>query len=647
MKLYYILFLSLFISFSSLAQKAKIENANKKYESLAYIDAIKIYENVADKGYESVELFQKLGNAYYFNADLVTAGKWYEKLFKLEPNVAETEYYFRYSQCLKTLGDYNKANEYLEKFAAKTALDNRAKLFVANKEYLTDIANISNRYLIEDSGINSKASDFGSTVYNNQLIYASAKDSVTIAKYRHTWTNAPFLNLFAATILEDGSLEKPKKFSSTVNSKFHESTPVFSKDGNTMYFTRNNYINGKKGVNDEKFILLKLYKATKEGDNWKNIAELPFTSDQYNTAHPALSNDGKTLYFASDMPGTRGASDIFKVSVNEDGSFGTPVNLGDKINTEARETFPFINDNDELYFASDGHLGLGGLDVFGVKLYEDGTTSKVVNLGSPLNGPYDDFGYYINTTTKIGFFTSNRVKGIGSDDIYKFKEETEIAFECKQVITGTLVDEETQIVIANANVILFDAAMNIVEQTTTDANGAYQFENVGCDTTYFVRGESEEYETVEQSITTPNTSGETQVMLKVAKNIKKVTVGSDLAKTFNIEIIYFDLDKSNIRKDAAVDLAKIVEVMKQNPTMEIDVRSHTDSRQTATYNEKLSSRRAKATVAWMVKNGIQASRITGKGYGESQLVNQCADGVNCTEQEHQANRRSEFIITRM
>ena len=646
MKLRVILFVSI-LSFVSLsAQNGKLASGQENYNSLAYIDAVKIYEKVANKGYESAELFQKLGNSYYFNAKLKEAGKWYEKLFNLGQDV-DAEYYYKYSQCLKASENYIKADEYLELFTKKTKSDNRSNIFNNERNYLEVIKKNSNRYTVSDAGINSEFSDYGPSIVKNQLVFASARDTGSVAKTKSKWTNQSFTNLYKANIDAEGNSSDVEALSKKVNSKFNESTPVFTKDGNTMYFTRNNFINGKKTTDADKIVLLKLYKATLEGDDWTKVQELPFNSNEFSVAHPALSPDEKTLYFASNMEGTVGQSDIFKVSINSDGSYGTPENLGLKINTEARETFPFISADNILYFASDGQSGLGGLDIFAVKIYENGTYSNVLNVGSPLNGPTDDFAYIIDSKTKKGYYTSNRDDGKGFDDIYKFTENSQLDFDCQQAITGVVSDLETSEVVLNSTVKLFDDQMNEISQTIVDAEGKYRFENLDCDVTYYVRAENEEYETAETSVKTDKFPGEKLASLTVSKKIVQVGVGSDLASAFGIKTIYFDLDKAFIHKNAAVELAKIVEVLKEYPTMKVEVKSHTDSRQTAKYNKKLSERRAKSTVAWMVENGISADRLTGNGYGESQLINNCADGVKCSEEEHQANRRSEFIITAM
>ncbi|MFI0427227.1 MAG: OmpA family protein [Flavobacterium sp.] len=651
MKIKVILLLFVLSISSGFAQKGKLASADKKFNDLAYIDAIEIYKKVAEKGHKSVDLFQKLGNSYYFNANLLEANKWYGELFALGQEV-EPEYYFRYAQTLKSVGDYAKANEYLAKFSQKTASDNRAKIFEENKDYLSEIKKNSGRQKIEDAGINSEYSDYGGSFYKENFVFTSARDTGGVSNMKHKWTNASFYNLYSATVSSEGYLTNPEPLARKVNSKFNESSAVFTKDGNTMYFTRNNYTNGKQRTDATKTTLLKLYKATKgDAGEWTNVEELPFNSNDYSCAHPALSPDDKTLYFASNMPGTVGQSDIFKVTVNTDGSFGTPESLGGGINTEARETFPFVTDENEIFFASDGQLGLGGLDVFSVKVYEDGTMSKVFNVGSPVNSPQDDFAYLFDSKTKFGFFSSNRQGGKGNDDIYKFVEQIPLPYNCKQIVSGVITDEETKEVLANAKVTLFDEDMKVISDMIANEKGEYKFEELECEKTYFVRAEKKDYETVETSVVTGSAPGETTAKLPITKRVKQVGVGSDLAKAFDIKIIYFDLDKSNIRPDAALELEKILQVMKQYPTMKVDVRSHTDCRQTAKYNQALSDRRAKSTIAWLVKNGVAADRLTGKGYGESQLVNDCGceptNESKCSEEEHQANRRSEFIITAM
>ena len=633
--LFYIVFLS-FCGSTLYAQKATIKRADKKYDSYAYIDVIQTYEKVALKGYKSEDIFKKLGNSYYFNANYESASKWYGELFAMNPNV-ESEYYFRYAQSLKSTGELKKSNQLMAEFYTKSQNDSRGKLYNKTSNYLDEIKANSGRYNIEDARINSKYSDYGTFVYDNKIYFASARDTGNFSQRKHNWTGEYFTNLYFSSV----DSVKVKKIKNGLNSKFHEATPVFTKDGKTVYFTRNNYVNGKKGKSDKKINFIKLYQATLQNNKWTNITALPFASDNYSTAHPALSPDERTLYFASDMPGTLGQSDLYKVSINENGGFGTPENLGKTINTEGKETFPFVTDENEIYFASDGHPGLGGLDVFAGKLNKDGTISDIQNLGNDINSPQDDFAYVIDPVSRIGYFSSNKDGGQGSDDIYKFVENK--ALRCVQQLSGQITDAVTGAILPESKVTLYE---NRTEKNTTitDSNGAYKFE-VDCGKTYNVRAEKVEYATQEISITIGKLSGKTSLPIALHPATCKVTVGDDLGKCFGIKMIYFDLDKSNIGPQAALDLEKILQVLNNNPTMKLDIRSYTDSRQTHQYNQALSDRRAKSTVNWLIKNGVTANRLTAKGYGETALLNGCSDGVDCTEAEHQMNRRSEFVIT--
>ena len=635
----FITFLSLATS-SGFAQSGAIKKANKQYDKYAYIDATKTFERVAEKGYKSADMFQKLGNAYYFNANLEKAAKWYGELFDMKTEVAP-EYYYRYAQALKSLGNYKKADEMMLLFNQKAPEDIRGKIFKDKQNYMDEIKANSGRYNIEDAGINSAYSDYGSAFSTNKLVFTSSRDTGNFAKKKHKWTNQYFTNMYSADPTPEGGLAAPEKFAKNVNSKFHEATPIFTNDGKTMYFTRNNFNNGTKGKDANRITLLKIYKATLTDNHWLNATELPFNSDSYSVAHPMLSPDEKTLYFASDMPGTHGQSDLWKVKINDDGSFGTPENLGTTINTEGKETFPMLTNENELYFASDGHPGLGGLDIFVVEIAKDGSYKKIKNIGEPANSSDDDFGFLINSETRRGFLTSNREGGKGSDDIYQFLETKSL--RCNQELYGIVTDLESGNILSNAKVSLFDAKFKLLTTYLSDINGHYNFE-VDCENDYYIRAEKVEYTTFEKRINILNETGKTEIPIQLEKTIKEVKNGDDLAKTFGIKIIYFDLDKSNIREDAAIELEKILDVMVENPTIKINIKSHTDSRASFEYNDQLSERRAKSTLEWLVKNGIDTGRLTAKGYGERELVNKCSNDVPCSEDEHQANRRSEFII---
>ena len=626
----------------------ELQKANEMYKNFAYVDAIKIYEKIAKQGYVNQDMLESLGNSYYYNAEYKNALQWYEQLFEEGKYNVKPEYYYRYAQALKSVGRYDESDKMMNKFAELTGnADTRAVLFEENKDYQEVIQGNSGRLELHPVSINTEFSEYGTALYGDKVVFTAANSGKTSKGGVSQWTGESYYDLYMAD-RDKQTLSNKKFFSTTVNTPFNESTAVFTKDGNTMYFTRNNYVNHKLGTDFENTILLKILRATKDSNGeWGNVVELPFNSDDYNVAHPALSPDEKFLYFASDMKGSLGESDIYRVEILGDNQYGTPENLGDIINTPGRESFPFVSKNNVLYYSSDGIPGLGGLDIFAVKFYENGTVSKPINIGRPGNSADDDFCFVMDSETKIGFLSSNRPGGKGRDDIYSFYEEKPLVFDCEKMIKGVLKDSEKNDVIADGVIVLSDKTMKEVARQKTKADGSFAFEKVDCkDLYYYLRAEIGDYVTTEVKV---DLSVEGDVFYEFMIKPREIAIDKDvdLAKVLNIKEIYFDLDKSDIRPDAAVELAKIVEVMREYPKMKIDIRSHTDSRGADSYNLKLSDRRAKATLEWIVKQGIERKRLTAKGYGETQLVNGCSNGVPCTDEEHQANRRSEFIIVSM
>lgn len=640
-----------------------VKYADKKYEEYAYADAIKAYESVIEQESNNEGVVKRLANSYYFNGELTSALKWYNQLFQINED-QESEYFYRYAQCLKSAGNYRKSDEVLVKFNQKAVSEKRSDLIRNDKNYLEVIKENSGRFQIGDAGVNSRFSDYGSAVYNNKIIFTSARDTGGVVKTNFQWTNRSFSRLYSAVLLPDGSIGTPELFIKRKKDKFNESTPIFTKDGRTIYFTRNNFTDGKRGQNDKNVTLLKLYKADLIDNEWKNIRELPFNSDQYSTAHPALSMDEKFLYFASDMPGTFGQSDIYKVAINEDGTFGKPENLGPEINTEGRETFPFISAENELYFASDGRPGLGGLDIFASRIKANGSYDEVLNIGEPVNSKQDDFAFSIDSRTRSGYFSSNRETSQGLDDIYRFTETRRLI--CEQNLTGTVTDSESNAVLANTALTLFNEKFDPVGTITTDEKGNYVFPTVKCGKKYTIRTAKTDYNAKEVSVNILRDQ-ETTLMIALNKvfvpltaktvatkrvNISPVKLGSmkvgvDVAKLLNLPMNFFDLGKATIKKTSEPQLMKVVNLLKEYPDMKLDIRSHTDSRSSSESNQILSDMRALSTKKWLVQKGISEDRLSAKGYGETQLVNKCADGVKCTEQQHMQNRRSEFIIVAM
>ncbi|WP_435625542.1 OmpA family protein [Flagellimonas sp.] len=629
----------LLVCFCVNGQRAKLKKADEEFDQYAYIDARKIYLKVAESGYESAQLYKKLGDTYYFNSQYEEAIEWYRKLVEKYPNALEAEYYYRTAQTLKSIGQYHESKKMMGRYAAMTANSNVAKNFMDSYPYLDSLVDFQSTKFVVENITNTKGSDFGPFVYDDKIIYASSSGNTKGDKI-HDWNGMPYLDLYEAEIDENYQLSKPQSLKGDINSPYHESSAVITKDGNTIYFTRNNYINGKKKSNKDRLVTLKIYKAQRNGEGyWTNVEELPFNNDYHSAAHPSLNDDETRLYFSSDMKGTYGESDIWYVEIGAKGNYSKPINLGPEINTEARETFPYISETDNLYFSSDGHLGLGGLDIFAFSLAPNGPFQKVTNLKKPLNSNKDDFGFILDEEKQIGYLSSNRGGDAGSisDDIYRVWEKCGLIH-----INGLVTDAETGNPLEASVVTLLD--QNNKEIARIDGDGFFAFkDSLDCSKQYAVRAETPngKYIPVEKSIRTPRGSHTLEVNLELTMADCPT---DNLGCKLNLQPIYFDYGKYTIRKDAEVELAKILEAMKTYPELKIHIESHTDSRSSSEFNQRLSSRRAWYTVEWLVKNGISRDRLSSKGYGESQLLNHCENGVKCSEEEHQLNRRSVFLI---
>ncbi|SNR15245.1 OmpA family protein [Tenacibaculum jejuense] len=626
--------------------------ADRYFEEFAYFKAAKIYEAVYEKGDTSKYVLKRIGDSYYNNSRTEEAEIWYRKLIE-KAKETDPNYLFKYAQVLKSNGDTKKSDSiYL--VLNKTNPGKDKKKYIDKEDQFQDFLNGGRKKIsVRNLATNTSFSDFGGVIFNDEIYYASAAPKGIKGEKVYRWNNQPFLNLYKSK----GYIQKVEGtkadtiygvndrtiLTSPVNTSFHESSAVFTKDGKYMYFSRVNF-DGKKLRKDKKqTVNLKLYKAENNNGNWENVEELPFNSDDYSVGHPALSPDEKTLYFTSDMPGSLGATDIFKVEIKEDG-YGVPTNLGESVNTPEREMFPFVAENNVLFFSSNGHRGLGLLDIFQTKIYEDGTFSKVVNLDFPFNSKKDDFSFYVDSTGKKGFFSSNRSKGKGDDDIYSFYiSELPKPKECLQSITGTLTDKVTKAPIANAIIKLVDKATGtIVNEALTDINGKYSFDKVVCgNDTLSVIAEQRDYRSAAKKDF--NLTKENGKIITIDLMLDPLIVGNQIV----IKPIYFDFNKSYIRDDAQYELENIVAVMNNHPKMIIKIESHTDSRGGKLYNRKLSDRRAKSTREFLISRGIAPKRVESAiGYGEDQLLNHCNDknSKKCSEEEHQLNRRSYFYI---
>ncbi len=633
------IFISLLIVTSSFSQKKALSNAAYKFNQERYLDAINVYEQLVKKGDSSVAVLKHLADANYFNANYEKASDWYQKVYQLDSNCS-SEYLYRYGQSLKSADNPKMAKAILELYVKKANSENRAKLYTKYNGIANTDDKLTNAFKIVNLGVNSTKSDYGANYKGDTLVFASARSqNVAVTKYNRTQQS--YTNLYYTTVKISEFSQEPKLFSSHTYSKFHEATPTFSKDGKTMFFTQNELkLNKKREVVNG---LYKIYKSVFKNGKWDASvkAAIP-VNDTSRVAHPAYSADEKYLYFASDMEGTLGQSDIYKVLINEDGSYGKPENLGSIINTEGRESYPFVTNDNKLLFASDGHPGFGGFDIFVLDL--DNPNATPINLGSTINSPMDDFGMVWNREKKKGTFTSNRKGGKGDDDIYLFEEVVPFFFDIDVLVKGTLQDEISKKYLQGAQVVLIDNNDDVISKTITDENGKYSFDPIKSNQTLKIRIEKEGYDPQQKLVSISQYETEINVDFVVSALKAKIDKGVDIANLIKFNQIYFDLDKFSIRNDAKVELEKIVEVLITYPTIKIEIGSHTDSRQHIKYNKILSQKRAESTFDYLVKRGINKDRLTAKGYGESKLVNKCYDGVLCSETEHQQNRRSTFII---
>jgi len=628
-KIYGILWIFLFGLLTAYGQQksAIVKKADKYFDRLEYLKAIEYYQKAIKTGKADDYVYRKLADAYYFVFDPENAVKYYEKILD---KTQDPEVYYRYAQMLKALGRYEESEPWMEKFARMKPSDHRAIAYRANPGYLVRILDDNRKKFIvtEEPTVNSEYADYGAQLKNEKLYFVSHR----VLNKKHNWDGQPFGEIFVADY-KNGLATNIHQVRGQVNSKYHEGAFSFSPDGKTMYFTRNNY-SGKLKEDSLGIARLKIYRAKWNGLFWGNVEELPFNSDYFDTGHPAVTPDGKRMYFASNRPGTYGQSDIFYVDIYDDGTFSEPVHLGPEINTEGREDYPFFAEDNTLYFSSDGHPGLGARDIFASK-WVDGKFSRARNLGVPVNSGKDDITFVYYPKDKRGFMASNRnTKKYGDYDIFTVQAIKPV-FDV--LVEAQVIDAKTKRPIPGATVTLTDNAGNPMATKTTDEEGKVAF-LIEADKDIILEARAEEYEN--NKVEVPGTYDEA-VEVEIPLNpIEKII----LAEKLQLNPIYFDFDKWNIRRDAAFELDKVVEAMKKYPEMKIHVVSHADCRGTRAYNKRLSEKRAKATVQYIISKGIDESRLTWEGKGEDEPKVKCEPCNSCTEEQHQLNRRSDFII---
>lgn len=757
---YGLLVVCLLMFSQTMAQMSRFKAANSEFEKMSYPQAIRNYETYlassAGKNEHQKEALEKLAFCYRKLQDTKNAERVYKDLFKTYESKLESEQYLFYAQSLANNGKYRESQKYYSKYGEQQKEDLRGRKFTVaymdNSVFFKDSALYKVDYLYP---INSKYSDFSPMYYENGLVFVSARNEGSGIKRIFNQNETPFLDLFLfsdtmqlaretkklasldaqqATLGSGSKGNKPSKvsndsfeevvepeideFSKALNTKYHEGPVTFFNDNKKLIFTRNNYNKGRSRKSESGVNMLKLYIATKKGSKWGDVKELPFNSDDYSTGHPALSTDNRKLYFVSDMAGGYGGTDIYVVDY-KDGQWGSPVNLGREVNTEGNEMFPYMDEAGNFYFASDGHAGLGGMDIFYMEFRNGLPFGEVENLGYPINSTKDDFGLITRADRSSGYFSSNRKKGYSDDNIYAFQKgckmlelfvydadtqqpirdtelrlvkngvnkqmyltnssgatsvclESGVDFSFKafkegyevgsitygsmssslsknqvlkiylepsrrQMVKGKIISEVNQKPIPGAVVTLENQKDGSIETVITGMDGRYTF-MPDRDGKYLVTAVKENYAKNTENIGKVKSSRRNST---IEQNFGMIGEGD----IFKIDNIYYDFSKSDIRADArkAID-AKLIPILEKYPDIQIEIRSHTDSRATTEHNQKLSDERAQETVKYLIKKGIDPYRLTARGFGETELVNVCEDGIPCSEEKHQENRRTEFKV---
>lgn len=842
-------------------QSALIKTGNHHYETLCYVKAIDAFEQALKNGKmaegDKTAARTRLADSYCKIKDSQNAERIYREVIESGADLSSDngQVLLKYAQVLASNGKYRESQEIYDRYTRAVADDSRGQRFSKLYNDVSVLSKNAGCYKVDYLSINTSKSDFSPTLYKGGLVFVSGRNETNGVKRIFNWDNTSFLDLYYLDDLAsmngagaagggtassggrskksgrvvgsdeytaptandsrtigtygsnninlgygygDSPITESDRFSGTLNSKYHEGPAVFLKNASKVFFTRNNFINGKTAKSSDGINKLKLYMADSNGDGWKNVEELPFNSNEYSTGHPALSADEKLLFFVSDMPGGFGGTDIY-VSRNEGTSWSAPVNLGPTVNTKGNEMFPFVDAKNNMYFSSDGHAGLGDLDIFTVALNGAAPKGRIVNLGAPINSSKDDFGVYADGERKAGYFSSNRKRGGNDDDIYKFTRECEVKDTQNCELIVSVYDADTKMPL-DASKVVYENKAGKATTKETDADGSLKLEldaddeftfratregytantvtygTKDCDgeatrleiplskpkkdtakvieaprevatqpsTTTYTSGETTTYQpstsgtTYSQGTTTyesvPYTGGTTystgttynsgvssaigngkycsisgrvltqkgkqpvegvmvtlknecdgstqtsvsdvngnytfqavggcdytieaakEGMASKGKRIRRLTCAKDLnadlmmfgqGDVVEIENIYYDLDKCNIRTDAAGELNKLVSLMRRYPNMRVELRAHTDSRGDTDYNQCLSRCRARAAQLYLIKRGINKDRIEANGYGETQPVNGCTDGVDCSEQQHQQNRRTEFKVIQL
>jgi tetratricopeptide (TPR) repeat protein len=705
---------------------AYVREADRHYEQMAYARAIKSYSVAAELGAVNEHVTKRLAESNMRLGNTQEAERWYAVVVKFINREPIDLYY--YAEALKANGRYVEAEEWMDRYLATqgdVATTARSNISGFARKY----ASSTDRFTIRPVAINTPYSDFGTCWFtSDRVVFASARNETVAIKRRAAMNDQPFLDLFMADVIPGGDLGNARILEGTVNSKFHDGPATASAGGDVLWFTRNSYFQGRSERSSQGVTRLGIYKANASGQEFAADEQFVFNNAEVSIGHPSLSLDGRKLYFVSDMPGGLGGTDIYMCR-SVDGAWGEPENLGPTVNTKYNESFPFIAADGTLYFASNGHPGLGGMDIFAAKPGGSKGFSTAINVGAPVNGPKDDFAFIIDPAGSRGFFSSNRPGGVGDDDIYAFSMLKPL--EQQYLCSGAVIDDEYEIPVIAAQVLLFDDKGALLDSALTDNRGEFSFP-VQKDKTYRLvaklkgRYDGEEFfstERIEQqqiitrdvhlvadagiwlrgnarfkgklgfvegmTVSVVNLSSffsesqrtdlgggfrfrlqsneEFEVLFEKAgyfsMSIPVSTIGMkegviDLNSVGQLEFEPIEKGRAiplrNVRwatnsavldARAKLELDELAERLMVNPDVVIELGVHGDARTEREEAQKTTQKQAEAMAEYLRSKGVPKERVSAKGYGISQLINQCVPGVACTEEEHAANRRNEYKVT--
>ena len=663
---------ALIITNSVWAQNRNVRKGDAYFDNFDFLRAISQYEKAVKKDSTNSYAMHQIGQAYRLIGENQKANPWYELALRLNPESQEDLYY--YARTLLTVGKYEKALETYQKYDQLYPGDSRVSIYVEHPNFYEELNKDRDKYEIFTLPFNSEMSDYGPSKFYNQLLITSSRESEIAIKRKTTWKNEPFLDIYIIDLFTDGSFDEPKIIGEPVTTKYHEGSASYNYMTDVLYFTRTSYFDEELGADDQGITNIEIYSSHYGTDgNWGEIIPFPYNNKEYSIAQPAISPDGKKLYFVSDMPGGLGGADIYVCEWTGE-NWGEPKNLGVPINTVSHEKNPYIDSQGFLYFASTGHLGLGGMDIY-YAAPKDGNFEYPINLGYPVNSRFDDFSFTFEDASELSFFfASNREGGMGEDDIYRT-----VIHEVETIIAGNVIIKES---LENTpiKVLITDARGNLIASDTLTGSrpielGAYSkftplnlgftplfedeplliFKDIDPKTAEdgvidkgdIVLGEDlPEPVVVKDEYIAPDDFGIEPSSDKNQGDLYFIKLPSGEKLEYRAKPVYFGFDESSLDYSALKELDLLIEILKADQDIKLTISGYADSRGSKTYNLKLSERRATASLNYLVENGISASRIVLRGYGEENLINQCDDGVNCTDKEHAANRRAEFNLSK-